>query len=80
MGPVKWSSTPAIAALGDLALGIERSGFLAELDGEGVDLVGIEHAPRKLGRFAQCDREHPFGQRIERAAMPDLGLGIAALA
>ena len=80
MGPVKWSSTPAIAALGDLALGIERSRFLAELDGEGVDLVGIEHAPRKLGRFAQCDREHAFGQRVQCAAMPDLGLGIAALA
>ena len=71
---------PAIATLGHLALGVVRGGFLAELDGEGVDLVGVEHAPRQLGRFAQRDREHALGQRVECAAVPDLGLGIAALA
>ena len=68
-----------IAALDDFAFGIERVGLLAELDGEGVDLVAIEHAPGQLGRFAQRDRQHAFGKRIERAAMADLGLGMAAL-
>ena len=61
-----------------LALGVERVGLFAELDREHVGLGRIEHAARQLGRLAQCDGQHAFRQRVERAAMADLGLGISA--
>ena len=70
----------AVRARDDLALCIERVGLLAELDREDIGLGRIEHAARQLGRLAQSDRQHAFGQRVERAAMTDLGLGIAAFA
>ncbi len=69
-----------VGALDHLALGVERVGLLSELNGEFIDFAGIEHPPGQLGRFTQCDRQHAFGQRVERAAMADLGLGIARFA
>ena len=70
----------AVRSCDNRALGIERIGFFAECDGEFIDLARIEHPPGKLGRLAQRDRQHTFGQRIERAAMTNLGPGITALA
>ena len=37
-----------------------------------VLLVGVQQERRELGRLAQADRQHARGQRIERAAVPDL--------
>ena len=70
----------AVAARNHLALGIERVGLLPELDREDVGLGRVEHAARQLGRLAQRDRQHALGQRIKRAPVPHLGLGVAAFA
>ena len=63
-----------------LSFAVERIGFLAELDREGIGLARIEHAPGQLGRLAERDRQHAFGKRIERAAVADLDLAVARLA
>ena len=70
----------AAAGAHDLAFGVERVGLAAELDGERVSLVAVEHPPAQLGRLAERDRQHAFGQRVERAAVADLDLAVAGLA
>ena len=62
------------------ALKVERVGLLAEADGEVIGFGRIEHPAGELGRFAQRDRQHARSKRVERAAMPDLGLGLASFA
>src|SRR5439155_5697912 len=57
-----------------------RIRLLAEADGKFVRLRRIEHAPGELGRFAERDGQDAAGQRVEGAAMADLGLGLAGLA
>ena len=70
----------AVARRNNHALQIERVGLPPELHGEFIGLGRIEHAPGQFGRFAQRDRQHAGGQRIERAAMPDFDLAVPALA
>src|SRR5207248_11563936 len=54
--------------------------LLAEADGEFVSLARVEHSAGELGRFAQRDRENTARERIERAAVADLGLRFTRLA
>lgn len=57
------------ALLHDLAVGVGGIGALPQLGDHPITLVGIEQVLRKLGRFAQTDRQHAGRQRIERAGM-----------
>ena len=67
------------AGIDHLALAVEGIGLLAEADGEVIGLGRVEHAAGELGCLAERDRQHARRQRVERAAVADLGLGLAGL-
>jgi hypothetical protein len=69
-----------VARLHDLAFRIERVGLLAEADREVIGLGRVQHPAGDLGRLADGDWKYAAGQRVERAAVADLGLRLPGLA
>jgi len=53
-----------VRSFDNLSFGVERISLFAKLDRKFIDLARIEHPSRQLGRFAQCNRQNTFGQRV----------------
>src|SRR5271157_837390 len=59
------------ARTGDSAFGVERVGFAAETDSEGVDLRLRRQELKQTRGVSQGDDEKARGRRVERARVPD---------
>src|ERR1700694_1839089 len=67
--PDRTGTRPAIAGVGDPALGIVGVAFLAPAHRKAIALAAVHHERNRLGGLAQGDRQAPGGEWIERARM-----------
>src|SRR3546814_5685312 len=61
------------------AFGIQGVGLLPKSNGEVIYFGSVQHSPAKLGRLTHCNRQYAGRKWVQRAPVPDFGLGIAAL-
>src|SRR3546814_9185323 len=62
------------------SFGIQGVGLLPKSNGEVIYFGSVQHSPAKLGRLTHCNRQYAGRKWVQRAPVPDFGLGIAALA